>query len=166
MGVSADAQVAAAQAPPQLAWWNLFAQAELRMYSPIAPAQVKAQLQGPQMSVSQFGSSVIVRLDSRRRNFTETWASVRAEASAGGSQLTLRYGVPVWIMAPLVALVLVGVVRLAMQGDYLSAGTWGGVFLAILLFGRFLARDDARRLHDHIVRALEARLDPARGASE
>jgi hypothetical protein len=164
MGVSDDREIEAAQAAPLLSWWNLFSQAELQMLSPVAPAQVKARLQASEVSVSQFGGSVIVRLDSRRRNFTETWASVHAEALGEGSQLRLRYGTPIWIMLPLVALVLFGVVRLAMQGDYLSAGTWGCVFLGLLLFGRFLGRDDARRLHGHIVRSLDARIDPLHGA--
>jgi hypothetical protein len=164
MGVSDDDEVAAAQAAPQLPWWNLFSQAELQMVSPVAPAQVKARLQASEVSVSQFGSSVIVRLDTRRRNFTEIWASVRAEGLGEGAQLRLRYGTPIWIMLPLVALVLFGVVQLASQGDYLSAGTWGCVFLGLLLFGRFLGRDDARRLHGHIVRSLDARFDPVRGA--
>jgi hypothetical protein len=137
MGVSDDDEVAAAQAAPQLPWWNLFSQAELQMVSPVAPAQVKARLQASEVSVSQFGSSVIVRLDTRRRNFTEIWASVRAEGLGEGAQLRLRYGTPIWIMLPLVAL---------------------------LLFGRFLGRDDARRLHGHIVRSLDARFDPVRGA--
>lgn len=164
MGVSDNPEIEAAQAAPQLSWWNLFSQAELRMVAPVAPAQVKERLRAPEVSVSQFGSSVIVRLDTRRRNFAETWASVHAEGLGEGSQLRLRYGTPLWIMLPLVALVLIGVTRLALQGDYLSAGTWGCVFLGLLLFGRFLGRDDARRLHGHIVRSLEARFDRAHGA--
>ena len=167
MGVSDDdGNAAAAHAAPALPWWNLLAQAELRMVSPVAPADVKATLKSPEVAVSDFAGRVLVRLESRRRNFTETWASVQATPIADGSQLVLRYGVPIWIMGPLVLLVLIGVGRLAFDHDYFSAGTWGCVFLGVLGFGRYLARDDARRLHGHIVHALGARLDPVRGVIE
>ena len=56
--------------------------------------------------------------------------------------------------------------RLALDHDDYSAGTWGCVFLGVLGMGRYLARDDARLLHGHIVRALDARLDAVRGVIE
>lgn len=153
-------------AGPPLLWLNPIALASERLASPRSLPEVRRALDAmPEQFLTIAGHACLQR-NTWYRNPWKTWAMIRCEALAKGTQVRVRYAANPATSLGVLAGVAICFATLPLSDAALYVSTLGGVIAIVGSFGRFVARGDVSILRAAIVHAVGASAEPASDSNE